>query len=194
MFVKNELGNKVYVWTQGGGKESQKEGAIISSHGGQAIFNGEFSVPDGVTLHFYAPHGYALQDPSLFSVILGKATVNETVKGPKKFADYKLHKYQGSHGNESENYESIGLLGMTDQELIDAGFSRQQLESRDKPLPLDVITIRNRNMRVSPMLSDVLNLLQTNGWNYKTIHCSFCRCPQMKNETGTWDALKGQAV
>ena len=188
-FEKNELGNKVYVWTRGGGKANQQQAAVISSHGGQAIFNGKFDVKAGMTLHFYCPHGWVLSDPSLHDVILGNAIIKETVTGARRYADYKLSKYQGQkHGSERESYANIAPLGMTDDDLVGIGFTREQLAARPTPLPLDIITIRSRDYRVSPMLSDVLKLLRDKGWNYQTIHCSFCRCPQLKTELGTWDA------
>ena len=65
--------------------------------------------------------------------------------------DYKLHKYQGTkHGSQAKTYEPIEFLGRSAQELQEIEFSKEQFESRDKPLPLDVIAIRSRDFRLSP--------------------------------------------
>jgi len=42
-------------------------------------------------------------------------------------------------------------------------------------LHMDIITIRNRFWHSSPKLSWVLTELWAKGYQYETIHCSFCR-------------------
>jgi hypothetical protein len=195
MYVKNEVGDKIYVWTIGGGRAKKNTECIISAHACQTILNSEFKV-DGATFAFYALHGYALLDPSLYSILSGEVKPCEIVKDGK-CQDYSLGKFQGAkHGSGRERYEDIELLGMTDDEMLQKGCKREDLSKRTQLQHMDIVTIRFRRFRTDPTLFEVVKELRKNGWGYKTYHCCFCRsagAPWQKDK-GDWDATKRAAV
>jgi hypothetical protein len=107
--------------------------------------------------------------------------------------DYVLAKFQGKHDpryndGKAEDYDMISSLTPSEDGLKelrrkanggggDAGFAQKRLENLASKIQTDVITIRNRKSLGggSIRLSEVLTLLDANGFRYPTIHCAFCR-------------------
>ncbi len=108
----------------------------------------------------------------------------------------RLSKYQGSHSEGAEDYDSIkndikrnresrALKGEyldrvfnDDDEGIEKMLHTMDVVAKCCPFPFpefDVLTIRNRWWMMSVTLNDVLSRLQTHGKRYLNIHCVFCR-------------------
>jgi hypothetical protein len=196
MFKKVPVGDKMYVWTQGGISPNRNSACIISAHGGQSIINSTLGKAARFDQRFvfYCPHNYTLIDPSLMNILYGDVRPYETVTGGA-CQDYGLSKYQGAkHGSGREKYSDIEVAGTTDEELLKMGFKPEQLAARTRiaRTDFDIVTIRYRRFKSDPMLSDVVKTLNTNGWIYRTFHCSFCRGPSLpwKKELGSWDTAQ----
>jgi hypothetical protein len=190
MYEKHTIGSdafgQIYVWTIGTKRNTK---AVISAHGAQTWSSSGFKVPDTVTLWFYQPNGYLLQDPGLINVIYDEVKPKEHVTGGK-YQDYSLSKYQGAkHGSEAESYKNIPAFGITETELTELGWTKEQLSTMKRPRDdLDIITIRNRRMRSDPTLKEVIKEVTAAGYAYTDYYCSFCRGPTFGKETGSWDA------
>jgi len=96
------IGRHLYLFTA----KVPTDECLISAHGGGLSGNVMFSVPSGVSVHFYVPHGFTLQDPGI-ALAAARRQPTETVVGPGQCHDYELSKFQGRHGNNAETYESI---------------------------------------------------------------------------------------
>ena len=201
---KNEVGepgsSKLYVWSERKG-EGSKEKVVISAHGGIARINGMEAAPD-CNLVFYSPHGHILNDPSLSAVIAGSIESCETLASSQS-PDYDLSKYTNSgaehkHNKTGENYAMVGKLDeqfaqshknhskhveMLADLIVDDSRAQniKHLEQQIKlaemydGLSMDIVTIRNRFWHKDPKLSEVLKILWDNGYEYKEVHCNFCR-------------------
>jgi hypothetical protein len=197
MLDKTDVGGRIYVWSRKPGKPSQgATAAIISSHGDSAFINPTF-VRGGnqfdFNLLFYTPHGYMLRDPGLEEVMNGGIKPIEGRPSSMSGQDYVLAKFQGKHDprfaqGKAEDYDLISSLTPSDDGLnelrrkangggSEAGFAQKRLEDLAIKIQTDVITIRNRKSPGggSIRLSEVLTLLDENGFRYATIHCAFCR-------------------
>jgi hypothetical protein len=187
MYEKHKVGEQIYVWTIGSKKNTK---AVISAHGAQTWATSGFKVPTNVKLWFYQPNGYLLQDPGLINVIYDEVKpLNPAVEGGK-CQDYVLTKYQGAkHGSEAESYKNIPAFGITETELTELGFTKEQLETMKRPRDdLDIITIRNRTWHSSPTLKEVINMTHNAGYKYSEYFCSFCRGPWMGKNEPSWNA------
>jgi hypothetical protein len=196
--VQNAVGEKVYVWSKRtGGPSSDANGqCVISAHGAQSVINSRFPIRN-VKLIFYNPHGSSLVDPGIKSIMTGGKLPTEVVASGT-CRDYLLSKYQGRHqggrGPGSETYEFIGGLG--DQvegqaeiwrDIYRDAFKRGDIDALRQASHLlsrynswmDIVTIRHRPLKIDPMLSEVITALQKAGYRYTTIHCVFCRGPQL---------------
>jgi hypothetical protein len=188
--VQNAVGEKLYVWSQRHGKPTPdaKGRCIITAEGTQSIINSKFPVKD-VQLIFYAPHGSLLKDPGIRSIMAGeKKSAEEVTSGDCQ--DYVLEKFRKG----SESYDKI--RGLRDDIEDDTQRSRVEfkkaLNEGDDAATwkatlsldglsnwMDVVTIRHRPLMSDPMLSEVITTLHKAGYRYTTIHCVFCRGPQL---------------
>jgi hypothetical protein len=145
---------------------------LISSHGAIAIINGKSRVNrrSDINLHFYVPHGVALNDPGLSKIINGSVLPLEMLT-PGQCPDYSLSKYQEDGG---ETYDDIEKAIRAAEYGKETGFQK-----RTSIWPADILTIRNRRKigrLLGVSLSNVLEDLKISGRNYTNIYCSFCRC------------------
>jgi hypothetical protein len=218
--VQNAVGNKLYVWSNREGRPSaDTTECLISAHGGQSIINSRFDVR-AVKLVFYCPHGFSLSDPGLDAVVSGTIKVNQTVESGQ-CQDYELSKYQGADNNNAgETYTKIrGLadtlaqqaettretaLKMCDMAIAANGKAKQKLDAiaereHKRYLQLgrwmDIVTVRKQDFWrqwSNPMLSDVIKVLHSAGYDYTTFHCVFCRSPQLNpfTDRGSYVAQK----
>jgi hypothetical protein len=175
-------GGSLYVWSKNNGSASSTE-CVISAHGLQRFINYKFTV-EHVTLVFYAPPGRSL-NVRLEDVITGSVE-GQTPISSGRCQDYELSKYQGNHGaGLLESYNSIGTLdeylndeaGKWEEKKVQnsAGDFDKYIERYSNNWK-DVVTIRNRQLKFNPMLSEVLRDLYDATYRYNTVHCSFCRC------------------
>ena len=122
--------------------------------------------------------------------------------GSRASQDYELSKYTNTgakkkHNTMSENYASVGGMDArfaTGRENAEAALAtladlppdvRGNYEAQFRQqtavarlygeLRMDIITLRNRFWHSDPKLSWVLTELWAKGYEYDTIHCSFCR-------------------
>jgi hypothetical protein len=197
MLEKNDVGGRIYVWSRKpGGPSPDAKAAIISSHGDSVFINPTFvrgANQFDFNLLFYTPHGYMVRDPGLEEVMSGKVKPIEGRPSSMSGQDYVLAKFQGKHDpryndGKAEDYDMISSLTPSEDGLkelrrkangggSDAGFAQKRLENLASKIQTDVITIRNRKSLGggSIRLSEVLTLLDANGFRYPTIHCAFCR-------------------
>ena len=153
MFTKTEVGRQIYVWSVNG-KKTTNTAVVISAHGMQTIINSRHTLPRNLkNIVFYAPHGTNLRDPLLENIIAGKVLPAEISKGDTQ--DYHLTKYQGTHNGVGETYEEISRY--------------------NENAPMDVITIRNRNLSNALTMRQVISQVVADGWPYLEFHCAFCR-------------------
>ena len=70
--MPTEVGPWIYVWSPGGRKPTGGRECVISAHGVESRINSGIPKPK-VTLYFYCPHGWNLNDPGLVGVNSGRA-------------------------------------------------------------------------------------------------------------------------
>jgi hypothetical protein len=169
--MKTQIGEHLWLWSHGvPGKASA---LIISAHG--AVLADSFTPPAGSRLVFYAPPEHALIDPNLIQVAEGNVIAKEVVEAGTS-RNYALTKFQGKkHGSEDETYDRI--------EKILKGFFFEG----GKPPDVEILTVRNRmdprllsrrradHGSQGVTLATSLTQLQTKGFTYPEIRCSFCR-------------------
>jgi hypothetical protein len=162
------------LWTGTGNSEM-----IISSHGGRSLMGGRSigtgfkkpKVPVGMSLAFYGPDRSVLVAGTVKYEFINHNLAGQPYKiknAGDRYVDYELTKFQGYHGNEDETYDVVKeCLGK-----------------------YDVVTIRHRPLKLggSIMLSGLLAKLAKEGFAYKKVHCSFCRC----FNSSILEALKGR--
>lgn len=150
------------LWTGTGNSE-----LIISSHGSRTLMGGRSlltgfkkkKVPKGMELVFYGPDRSVLRAGDIKYEFITHNLAGQPYKvkpSGDPYVDYELTKYQGYHGNKDETYDMVKeCLGK-----------------------YDVVTIRFRPLKLggSIMLSTLLQTLIDDGYSYKRVHCSFCRC------------------
>lgn len=161
---------------------------LISAHGGHERER-HFQVPSGLTVHFYALHGFTLMDPGT-ALLNAKVAPKESITGPGKCHDYSLSKYQGSHNKAGESYTTIAdqlkntAASRTDAQqkyMVEAakGAPAWKLSMlRDKVTtqnPVNVVTVRNRVGAGDQLLSTLINAVHSAFPEITIFHCSFCR-------------------
>jgi len=177
------IGRHLYLFTA----KVPTDECLISAHGGGLSGNVMFSVPSGVSVHFYVPHGFTLQDPGI-ALAAARRQPTETVVGPGQCHDYELSKFQGRHGNNAETYESISTrveresadLLKYRRRVADASSDvmRQGAQVQlDSVHPFHAVTIRNRFASADMRLSEVIRKVREVMPMIKVFHCSFCRSP-----------------
>ena len=122
-FQANEVGRNLYVWSRNSNGGPSHERCVISAHGGAARISNDDAMrklPRGVQIVFYGPHGYNLQNPSLYKVVTGIQQPYETIGTGNLLVgqDYELSKCQDAHNSAScvdnaargtgEGYKFIG--------------------------------------------------------------------------------------
>ena len=137
---------------------------FISSHG-DVKGKGFITVPDGVFVVFYGPHGNMIVDPGINSLNNGKIKIFPyEIKGPgSQIHNYELRKYQGKHGEKTETYERIAEVVQQTEENIIQG-------------RIDIATIRYRQFKKNPAtLKYIMEQFAEANLGYKVYHCCFCR-------------------
>ncbi|MCA9543661.1 MAG: hypothetical protein KC613_04705 [Myxococcales bacterium] len=199
MAIRTAIGDSLYLHRAKAGPITPGHHLLISAHGvfvqELAFFGRPLStrVPAWCQLHFYAPHGDSILDPTVPAILSGSYQVFETIRPGSPVVDYRLSKYQGRHGSVNETYESITENLRANEAVLD---TIQQQAAKGRAIKFgpnfafhfDVLTIRNRwwmKASVGEKLSDVLQALATAGYRYENIHCSFCRSPMIGGGTSS---------
>lgn len=199
MAVRLAIGNSLYLHRAKAGPVTPGHHLLISAHGVFLQELGLFGrplrtrVPAWTQLHFYAPHGDSILDPTVPAILAGDFQVFETIRPGSPVVDYRLSKYQGRHGSVNETYASITNNLDANEAVLDA---IQQAAAKGRAIKrgpnfafhFDVLTIRNRwwmKGSLGEKLSDVLGALQGAGYRYENIHCSFCRSPVIGGGTSS---------
>ena len=85
-------------------------------------------------------------------------------------------RFATAHKNAADLLEALASLPEEQRGAMDLQFRQQTTLARlYADLRMDIITIRNRFSHSDPKLSWVLTELWAKGFDYDTIHCSFCR-------------------
>ena len=170
---------------------------IISAHGGFMSEGRCFTVPEGVTLHFYGEHGASLIDPGIsdFFRNQGKALATESIGPGAKCRNYLLSKNQVKNNKlkNSETYEVIKKTSDT-RDMIRAnhfkvlmsastagnvnperaGRAWEQLTTMGPGG--NCLTIRNRwNVMFGVPLADAIKAAKKEMPSLRDFHCIFCR-------------------
>jgi hypothetical protein len=215
VYVPNEVGWNLYLWSGKKGKPSRPRCAI-SAHGATSLINNEkerSKLPAGVRVVFYGPHGYTLQNPTLYKVIAGLQRSHETVNSRDLGQDYDLSKSQDTHQSAAgvnednrgtgESYKFIGeqmhfMKRHMKKELAGTAPAFQAAvaaahDNYERRIGMDVVTVRNRKVFSDITLFQVINTLWKSGYRYEEIHCIFCRgegqTPGSWNPTGNTGTL-----
>lgn len=203
------IGDDIYLWKVRDDQTQQfrtTAKAVITSHGGIALINGaqkiRWNSPTKIPpkLHFFAPHGHVLEDPTLAKIMSGDARINESLNVGDT-PDYVLSKFQGKKTGETydsiedllqdekvgswsaSNAMSIVLASMPSPNspalspAMQDTFNRQLRQIAEGRMDMDIVTIRRRasNLLTGVRLSKVLNDLAAAGHEYIEFYCSFCR-------------------
>lgn len=190
MSVQVEVGQNFRLFH---GNDEMSDYLLISAHG---VASGiPFTVPAWTRLHYYAPRGrFLIMDMDRFNL---SAVVEEEIDGGNYSPNYLLSKYQGSHGDAGETYDTLGAQidhvrgaiadGATPAPVLPAHIGpnlrererRNHMATYESLLPFDILTIRNRSIfkggsMIGIPLSDALDAVG-NVHQYAYIFCSFCR-------------------
>jgi len=191
------VGSKLYLFKS----DTNSVDCIISAHGGYVSANRSFTVPKGVTINFYGPHGAALIDPNISEYFRRQANAKpiegEVYTEGMECRNYLLSKYQGAHAGESgketvETYKQIAdsvrisdlnrtkhfaslmkaaTLGQSDAKKI-----KMSMERIEATRGANVLTIRNRwNVVMGVPLKDAITEAKKAYPAMREFHCLFCR-------------------
>jgi len=167
---------------------------LISAHGGYEKVHNTLAMRPGFKVHFYTQHDQTLADPGLALMYLNQPPTDTYEHGDDKvFVNYMLSKYQGTHSNANETYESIyrkisqedGFIARYQHEAVHGATPmRRQIAAGQLPLhkSMSVLTIRNRSsllaFKAPPELTTLKNAMDAAIRAMPTLrvfHCSFCR-------------------
>ncbi|MBW1911738.1 MAG: hypothetical protein JRI43_00945 [Deltaproteobacteria bacterium] len=186
-----EIGYHIKLWlAQPGNKH-----CMISSHGGPPyLLNYKmweymgysikvtFTVPADTWLIFYGPHGVPLTDPSFSRVLNGEIKPFEIIGPEQTCHNYGLWKWQGYHWKSNvvlAIMHSVGVKKIASPFLSKGSETyekiKKQLRLNDDPKEMDLLSVRYRPYGWHTDLYNVISELQKNKYNYKYIHCNFCR-------------------
>ena len=187
--IQKKLGDRLYIFES----STTSHRCLITAHGGYWAGTKKFTVPNGVTLHFYAPHGNVLSDPGI-SFLYNQPDMKptETITGGHPCYNYILSKYQGRHGSQKETYEAIaGSVTGVDTRLqnyqsdlnkaLDKGNERVVgvlLKGAAGLRNAHVVTIRHRRLRTDVNLKYVIDKVRESYPEVTEFHCSHCRSNQ----------------
>jgi hypothetical protein len=189
---KQAVGERIYVFSTNGGLQVQNK-CVIDCHGEQKLFGNGFALANGKKLVFYVEQGRPLAfhsgvhrfeegdgndynyTNSLKAIATGVAVAAETFVGPRvNCPDYNLTKIQktnaGCLGGAGSNF--IGDRNEVTYESLKE-FLKHHAGS------MDIVTIRNRGMKLDVTLSEVIQDLTGHGYGYSEFHCCFCRSAQL---------------
>lgn len=189
------VGSNLYLFKS----ETNSVDCIISAHGGYVSANKSFTVPAGVKLVFYGPHGAALLDPKINRFIDKHADAEpvEVFEGGQECRNYLLSKYQGAHAGSTgtkvvETYGQIAsgvsandlarrnkfdtLLQAASVASPDATQVKLSMSEIDKTRSGSVLTIRNRwNVFMGVPLKEAITDARKAFPTLREFHCLFCR-------------------
>jgi len=188
--VQTPIGRNLYLFHDSSGRS---DFLLITAHGIQVP--GSFKVPSSTRLNFYAPSKQFLVMPQNMFELGTK--VQEQLNSGRNCPNYLLSKYQGRHGDLKETYDSLKeKINHTNREINN--FDKKLIDIKTAPLnvldqkkkndmirdthagaknlfKLDFLTIRNINKFNPVSFKNVLADLDSNGYHYNHIFCSFCR-------------------
>ncbi|WP_249583582.1 dermonecrotic toxin domain-containing protein [Pseudomonas viridiflava] len=184
-----KLGRRFLLWTSGRG---QARTLVVSTHGHYLPWTGTVKIPNGTEIRTYAPHGHELVDPLLHRIVsqrvepfaisnmagntpvaLGPSLTplvmtDKLMAGtalPGRLKNYSLSKFQTVS---NESYSDISHI----VRHSNASPFRNQFP----PVPMDVLTVRNRFGMPSPTLADLFDMLAAQGIHYDRLLLVHCRC------------------
>ncbi len=192
-----KLGSYLYLFKS----KSNGSDLIISAHGGFVSENRCFTVPKGITLHFYGEHGASLIDPGIaeFFRNQGRALATESVGPGEKCRNYLLSKYQGKHNKVGETYGQINqtvdtrdrvrvnnfklLMGASSTTNPDKQKADRLMEQLEAGPGGSVLTIRNRwNVVFGIPLEDAIKAAKKEMPTLSDFHCIFCRSAMLPDK------------
>ncbi len=159
----------------------------LTGHGGMNdsnyfFDNISFTVPAGVTINFYQPHGYilgfhsgALRDQA---PIAHGGTDDQTYTGGDKCENYILTKDQGQRLNGSQQ----------DAETFEMTYAATQSLAQD--LGIVIVTVRNRWFHAGVTLKSAVSEVTAAAPGIKTFNCLFCRAIDGSTDD-RWNAVGG---
>lgn len=191
-----KLDSQLLLWTS---HQAQARTLVVSTHGYYLPWTKTTAIPNGTELRFYAPHGYALVDPSLHKVVAQKveafsvsdaasnrlasqtfsplAITDKLLAGTSlrgNIKNYSIAKFQGPAG---ESYQEISrVVHYSNLPPWHAG----ELPA----VPMDVLTVRNRFAMATPTLQGVFKTLSEHGIHYDRILLLHCRCDAISAALG----------
>jgi putative adhesin Stv-like protein len=177
MFIKYSPMSKFRLYTHEGRRAQH---VLISAHGAwRTGKEGEFyEVPAGLELHFYCPHGSALNVGGAWTFLVPPGVpIYRTAKGPCLVHDYSLTEFP-------EKVEIQKCLQKAADTAVEPGAHREFLRGLHPDGKKFVPAAVPSSATVGPM--DVLTILPGKGAKlsqavsylekeYTNIHCSFCR-------------------
>ncbi len=155
-----------------------------------------FTVPKGITLHFYGEHGASRIDPGIadFFRNQGRALATESIGPGAKCRNYLLSKYQGKHNKlkVSETYQVIkttvdtrDLVRTNHFKVLTSASSTANPNPQRAQNAMDqlvsgpggsCLTIRNRwNVHFGVPLEDAIKAAKKEMPTLTDFHCIFCR-------------------
>lgn len=159
----------------------------ITAHGGcldgdYFFDNKSFTIPDGVTVHFYQPHGYIL---GFGSAALRNGnpkghggTTDQEYSGGEECPNYILTKDQGRHLSGDANYAAQWEMDYT---------STQKLCG---DLGIVMVIVRNRWFHAGVTLKAAISEVTKAAPSITTFNCLFCRVTD-GSTADVWDAVNG---
>ena len=190
-----KLRRQFLLWTS---ESAQARTLVVSTHGYYLPWSKNAKIPNGTELQFYAPHGYELVDPGLHRVVNGKTapfailtsmgnrpaaastqpytlTAKEMAgtTRPGMIKNYSLSKFQAP---DIESYQQIS-------QVVRNSNRSPQLAGLP-PVPMDVLTVRNRIGLPHPTLEKMFDAFSEAGIHYDRILLLHCRCAALSSLLG----------
>lgn len=191
--IKTEAGSNIYLWHDAVGTWATENRILVSAHGTYTGTTGSYTIPSGVSLHFYCNQSDTVKDvASCASYVRGAKggggqavveTLTGNVGGTVTCTNYKLKKYQEG----STAIKEAAADAMKEDETLTKekaiqnataianmfGETYEKIEKITCP-EVDVCSIRNRWWRDGVNLSEVMTeILKVHAYTH--IHCLFCR-------------------
>ena len=166
--------SKAYLFKEPG-NGNYATNCMISAHGWYSSGTTTYTPAQGITLHFYVPHGATVDDlNNCREALIGGLQVVESVSNPRSCTDYRLSKLQvpkstieGQAREKGwtfdEAAEAIGLFGETYGSL-------KQVDNTT----FDIATVRNRALDSTLSLSKLISAIEREH-HYANYYCAFCR-------------------
>lgn len=190
-----KLRRQFLLWTS---ESAQARTLVVSTHGYYLPWSKTAKIPNGTELQFYAPHGYELVDPGLHRVVNGKAVpfailtsagskpATASIKPytltaremagttrPGMIRNYSLSKFQAP---DVESYQQISQIVRNS--------NRSPQMAGLPPVPMDVLTVRNRIGLPHPTLEKMFDAFSDAGIHYDRIVLLHCRCAALSSLLG----------